>query len=171
MSRDGRRSLGEWAVLGLLSEQPAHPFALSRHLGPGGPLGRVLTVRRSLVYRAVGRLEADGLVTAQRTEPGESGPERTVYAISAEGRRVLDAWLEEPVGHIRDLRLAFLLKLALLRRMGRPVEPLVTAQQKALAETLTALDRLPDGADDTDVWRHHSAVAVSSFLDDLGRRG
>ena len=139
MSRDGRRSLGEWAVLGLLSEQPAHPFALSRHLGPGGPLGRVLTVRRSLVYRAVGRLETDGLATAQRTEPGESGPERTVYAM--------------------------------LRRMGRPVEPLVTAQQKALAETLTALDRLPDGADDTDVWRHHSAVAVSSFLDDLGRRG
>ena len=46
------RSLAEWAVLGLLAEEPAHPFALARQLGPGGPLGRVMTVLRPLVYRA-----------------------------------------------------------------------------------------------------------------------
>ena len=34
----GRRSLGEWAVLGMLAEGPSHPFALARDLGGGGPL-------------------------------------------------------------------------------------------------------------------------------------
>ena len=54
---------------------PAHPFALSRLLGGGGPLGKVLTVRRPLVYRAVERLAHDGLIERERTEPGEAGPQ------------------------------------------------------------------------------------------------
>ena len=166
-----RRALNEWAVLGLLAEAPAHPFAIARQLGPDGRLGRVITVRRPLVYRAVERLRRDGLVERHRTEPSGSGPERTVYRVTAAGRRGLDAWLREPVAHIRDLRLAFLLKLALLRMSGEPVGPLVAAQRAALAGTLSALERLSGDPDDTDLWRQHSAAAVASFLDDLSRRG
>lgn len=167
---NGKRSLGEWAVLGLLAREPAHPFALSRHLGPGGALGRVLTVRRPLVYRAIGRLETDGLVSPDRVEPGDSGPDRTVYDITPAGRRALDRWLDEPVTHVRDLRLGLLLKLALLRRAGRPVVPLITAQQEELTATLDALQRLPAEPDDTDLWRRHTARAASAFLDEVASR-
>ncbi|MBU1228026.1 MAG: PadR family transcriptional regulator [Actinobacteria bacterium] len=165
-----RRSLGEWAVLGLLAEEPAHPFALARLLGSGGPLGRVLTVRRPLVYRAVDRLADDGLVVAERTEPGEAGPERTVYRITVAGQCDLDAWLGTPVAHIRDLRLGFLLKVALLRRSGRPTAPLVRAQREALSGALASLATLPNDPDDADLWRHHNAAAAAAFLEDLAGR-
>jgi PadR family transcriptional regulator AphA len=158
------RSLAEWAVLGLLAEQPAHPFALARQLGASGPLGRVMTVRRPLVYRAVERLGDEGLVERDRTEPGHAGPERTVYRVTAAGSTLLDGWLGEPVAHVRDLRLMFLLKLLLLRRRGRPAVELVEAQRRVLSETLARLAELPDEPDAVDLWRHHNAVAVDRFL-------
>ena len=164
------RSLAEWAVLGLLAEEPAHPVALARQLGAGGPLGRVLTVRRPLVYRAVERLAEEGLAERDRIEPGEAGPERTVYRPTAAGRRRLDGWLDEPVEHVRDLRLAFLLKLLLLRRRGRSPAGLVAVQRRALSATLTRLAELPEDPDPVDLWRHHNAVAAASFLEGLAVR-
>ena len=163
----GRHSLGEWAVLGLLSEAPVHPFALARQLGREGPLGRVFTVRRPLVYRAVERLHNGGLVEHHCTEPGDSGPERTVYRVTSAGREELEMWLGEPVRHIRDIRLAFLLKIMLLRRAGRSPTPLVQAQQEALDDTLDGLDLLPGDPDEIDLWRHHNAAATSAFLEAL----
>lgn len=164
------RSLTEWVVLGLLAEGPTHGFALARQLTPGSEVGRVLTVRRPLAYRALDRLVADGLAAPQRTEPGDAGPQRTIHRITPAGRRRLDAWLDKPVDHVRDLRIEFLLKLVLLRRTGRSPAALIGRQRSRLAETLRALEA---GADEDEValWRHHSALAVASFLDALeGRR-
>ena len=165
-----RRSLGEWAVLGLLAEGDAHPFALARQLGGGGPLGRILTVRRPLVYRAVERLSRAGLIERHRTEPGQSGPERTVYCTTTNGRRLLDEWLAKPVGHIRDLRLGFLLKIALLRRSRRSTAELVTSQRSELSEAFASLVPPPDEPDEADLWRHHNAAAAEAFLKDLAGR-
>jgi PadR family transcriptional regulator AphA len=162
-----RRALGEWAVLGLLTETAAHPFALARQLGVEGSPGRVLTVRKPLVYRAVERLDRDELIERHRTEPGDAGPDRTVYRVTPRGRAALDAWLDEPVDHVRDLRLAFLLKIVLLQRLGRSPGPLVRAQRNALAPALNGLALLPDDPDEIDLWRHHNAAATAAFLDDL----
>ena len=162
-----RRSPGEWAVLGLLAEEPVHPFAVARQLGGDGPLGRVFTMQRPLVYRAVERLRNGGLIERHRTEPGEAGPERTVYRVTPRGRDALDSWLDEPVRHIRDIRLAFLLKVVLLRRAGRSPGVLVRAQKEVLSDTLASLDRLPGDPDEIDLWRHHNAAAASAFLDAL----
>lgn len=162
-----QRSLGEWAVLGLLAEEAAHPFALARSLGRTRSPGRVLTVPRPLVYRAVDRLLEAGLIERDRIEPGEAGPERTVYRIHERGRAALDNWLREPVPHIRDIRLAFLLKVELLRRSGSSVGELARAQQAALASTLDGLARLPDDPDVAELWRHHNAAATAAFLEAL----
>lgn len=170
MSFVERRSLGEWAVLGLLAEASAHPFALARLLDGAEPLGRIVTVRRPLVYRAVDRLSRDGLVERQRTEPGSSGPDRTVYRITPPGEQHLAAWLSEPVVHIRDLRLGFLLKVALLRRSGLPTAGLIERQWDALSEALDALAALPPEPDEADLWRHHNAAAATAFLRDLADR-
>ena len=96
-----RLSLTEWAVLTALTERPAHPFAVARLLAEDGELGRVLTVRRPLVYRAFARLEATGLCRADHTEPGEGGPERTVYRATTRGRRLIAKWLSQPVTRTR----------------------------------------------------------------------
>ena len=61
---------GEWSVLGLLAEAPAHGFALSKALASDGEIGMIWTVPRQLVYRTLGILEQNGLVHATGTESG-----------------------------------------------------------------------------------------------------
>ena len=161
-------SLTEYAVLGVLAEAPAHGFALSRDLGPNGFAGRILTVRRPLVYRALDRLVAEGLAAPKRTEAGVAGPQRVIHRITPKGKRTLRRWLDEPVEHVREIRIAFQLKLALLERLRLSPLVLLEAQAQALGSTLAALDS-PDASrsDHLELWRRYNAKAAASYLNDL----
>src|SRR6202000_210104 len=44
---------GEWAILALLDEEPAHGFALARAMATGGEVGRGWDMRPPLVYVAL----------------------------------------------------------------------------------------------------------------------
>jgi PadR family transcriptional regulator AphA len=161
-------SLTEWAVLGVLATAPAHGFAVARQLEAPSPVGRVWTVPRPLVYRALGRLEDQALIRPHATEPGAGGPQRTVYRIGRRGRTALDRWLHTPVDHLRDVRSELLLKLVLCERHGVDPRPLVVNQQDIFRSHLAALDIPDDGpVDPVDRWRHESAQAVARFLDGL----
>ncbi|MBN2114010.1 MAG: PadR family transcriptional regulator [Acidimicrobiia bacterium] len=164
-------SLTEYAVLGLLAEGPAHGFGLSKGLEAGSPVGRVVTVRRPLVYRALGRLVSAGLAAPERVEAGEAGPQRVIHRITPQGRRRLQQWLEEPVGHVRDLRLGFLVKLVLVQRAGGSPGPLIVRQRTVLHDALQALAQAAGSTEDVvELWRAHNAMAARSFLDHLGER-
>ncbi|HET9260633.1 MAG TPA: helix-turn-helix transcriptional regulator [Acidimicrobiia bacterium] len=157
-------------MLGVLAEQPTHGFAISRQLEAGSELGRVMTVRRPLVYRALDRLVETGCAEPTFTERGD-GPQRVIHRITHVGRRRLSTWLNRPVEHIRDLRIEFLLKLALLRRANRSPLELIRSQRTALGPTLEALDDPAlDPGDHVELWRRHNAVAASNYLDDLESR-
>jgi DNA-binding PadR family transcriptional regulator len=163
-------SLTEYAVLGLLAEGATHGFALARALGPGGPVGRVLTVRRPLVYRALDRLVDSGFAEPAHIEPGDAGPQRVVHRITTTGRRHLRRWLREPVAHVRDMRIEFQLKLALLDRSGTSPLALIRAQRATLQSTLSALERPLGGTEDhVELWRQHNAAAARAYLDHLER--
>jgi DNA-binding PadR family transcriptional regulator len=157
-------SLNEWAVLGLLVDAPRHGYEIAAELRPGTPIGEVWRVNRQLVYRAIDRLAALGMAEPRRQEPGEAGPPRTVYGATGRGRAAVERWLTTPVEHLRDVRGALLLKLALARRLGVDPRPLVEAQRAAFAGHLAALAEAPDPGDVVALWRHHSALAVSAFL-------
>jgi DNA-binding PadR family transcriptional regulator len=159
-------SLTEYAVLGVLAEQPSHGFAIARELSVMGDVGRVITVRRPLVYRALDRLIEAGLARPAQVEEGDSGPKRIVHRVTPAGRHRLDEWLSEPVDHVRDMRIEFLLKLVLLRRADRSPARLVAAQRASLEPTLDALDD-PETDDPVEVWRRHNARAAASYLDEL----
>ena len=64
MSADGEPalSLSEWLVLCLICEKPTHGNAITSLLAPGGDLGQIWRVHKSMIYRAVERLEMLGLV-------------------------------------------------------------------------------------------------------------
>ena len=164
-----RLSLTEFAVLGVLEKGPSHGFAIARELAPAGSIGRVLTVRRSLAYRAIDRLVAEGLARPTRVEAGDAGPQRRVHRITPAGRRLLAAWLERPVRHLREMRLEFRLKLVLIERAGRSPLALVRAQREALAPALDAIggaDRARP-VDHVELWRRHSTAAISAYLEEL----
>lgn len=164
-------SLTEYAVLGLLlAHGPTHGFAIAKSLQPGTDIGRVITVRRPLVYRALDRLVGAGLAEPAHTERGAAGPNRVIHRITRAGRRRLHAWLDKPVAHVRDMRIEFQLKLALLQRLERSPLELVVAQRKSLDPTLAALDvATSDPLDHLELWRRHNAAAAASFLRSLER--
>ena len=165
-----RPSVTEYAVLGILAEEPSHGFAISKQLEAESDVGRVITVRRPLVYRALDRLVEAGYAEPVTTEQGE-GPQRVIHRVTRKGRNRLRAWLSQPVDHVRDLRIEFLLKLALLRRSEQSPLALIRAQRVALDPTLEALDDPELEPDDhVELWRQHNAAAATAYLEDLEAR-
>lgn len=156
----------EYAVLGLLAEGPNHGFVLSKQLERDSDLGRILTVRRPLVYRALDRLVHNNLAEPVHTEKGDAGPNRVVHRATGAGRRELRRWLSLPVDHIRDMRIELLLKIALLVRSQRSPASLVDAQRRLIQPTLRALDEAVSD-DHVEIWRQHSARAAGTFLEEL----
>jgi PadR family transcriptional regulator AphA len=163
-------SLADWAVLGAVAARPTHGWAVVQELATDGALGRVWTVPRPVVYRSIASLTAKGLIEPRGEAAGGRGPQRTIVRITRRGRAALGQWLSTPVDHVRDVRSAFLLKLALLDRAGRPCHALVRAQLDELAPVFAALHEPPE-RDDFDVvlatWRREAAEAVRRFLEAL----
>jgi DNA-binding PadR family transcriptional regulator len=132
---------GEWAVLGVLERTPAHGFAVARTLAPAGELGRVWTMSRPRVYRAIEDLTARGLIAPAGTAPSERGPTRTLFEVTTAGRARLAAWLGTPVDHVREIRNDLLLKLALLDARGASPNELLEAQRARLEPVVDSLER------------------------------
>jgi len=161
-------SLTEWVVLALLSEAPSHGFAVAKTLSRTTPLGEVWTVPRPLVYRALGRLEEQGLISEAGEEPGDPGPRRMVYEATGKGRKAAANWRAEPVRHLREVRSAFLAKVLLRQRAGEPLAPLVAEQRAVFAPLLERLAEQFDSPETDHViaaWRYESSQAVARLLD------
>jgi PadR family transcriptional regulator AphA len=81
-----------YAMLGLLAMRPWTSYELAKQMGRA--LHHVLPRAESNVYAEAKRLEADGLVTGERTATGKRA--RTTYTITEAGRAALAAWLVTP---------------------------------------------------------------------------
>ena len=162
---------GEWAVLALLAEASTHGFALARAMAPEGEVGKIWSVRRPLVYRAVETLTRMGLVRPGGTVPSRSGPQRTVLHATPTGKRAVTRWLREPVVHVRDARSLLMLKLLFLTRRDADLEPLLTAQREHFAELADRLAGAADAAEDFDrallLWRVESTTAATRFVETM----
>jgi DNA-binding PadR family transcriptional regulator len=160
---------GEWAVLGVIDEGPTHGFAVAHLLAPGGPLGRIWSLPRPIVYQAIKKLTQKGLIAEKATERSNRGPQRTILVTTIGGRRAVRRWLGQPVEHVREVRSLLLLKLALIDRIGGDAGPLLVAQHDVLAPKLEAMQRHRDEAEGFELtlatWRVESIKAVVRFLD------
>lgn len=81
-----------YAILGLLAIKPWSTYELTQQMDRS--LGRVWPRAQSKLYEEPKKLVAHGLARATQEQVGQRP--RTVYAITAEGRRALAAWLREP---------------------------------------------------------------------------
>ena len=167
---EAKLSLAEWTVLALLREQPAHGFALAQFTAPAGELGRIWRIPRPVVYRSLGRLVEVGLIRPDSVEPG-LGPQRTIYAVTPQGRQDVEDWLGTPVEHVRDIRSHLLIKLALLYRAGWDPADLLRRQRAVLDPIAQAIEAQRAEVDGFDAvllaWRRATAAAALGFLDDV----
>jgi PadR family transcriptional regulator AphA len=169
VSRSARAelSLTEWAVLGVVAEGPTHGWPVVQELAPDGAIGRVWTVSRPLVYRALATLTTAGLIEECGEVEGARGPRRTIVRATRSGRTALRQWLDEPVDHVREVRSALLVKLALRERAGRDSAVLIDRQLDRLEPVFAAVTRRRPGRGFDGVlgsWRRAQELGVLRFL-------
>jgi len=163
-------SIAEWVVLGLVAENPTHGWPIVRALRADGPIGRVWTVPRPIVYRSLTTLTGAGYIEECDDSSQSRGPQRTIVRVTRRGRAALRRWLDVPVEHVRDVRTEFLVKLALLSRRGQSSRSLVEHQIEHLQPLVHAVSGAADGTGFDLVlarWRREQAVAVDRFLHSL----
>jgi DNA-binding PadR family transcriptional regulator len=99
------------AVLGLLAQRPRHGYELRAAFEAVAGGEENWDVKPAQVYTTLTRLEKSGLVAEQSVEQ-DAGPEKRIYAITAQGVTSLEEWFAEgtPPEHQRD---EFFIKLML----------------------------------------------------------
>jgi tRNA-Thr(GGU) m(6)t(6)A37 methyltransferase TsaA len=164
-------SLTEWAVLGLLCDEPAHGWNIARAFAPEGEIGQVWTVSRPLVYRAITVLRDLGYIEDRGSVPSAAGPHRTLLGPTGRGRQAARRWLSRPTAHVRDLRSELMVKLLLLHRAEKDEVPLLQAQLAILERGEHALVcRVAEsgGFERTvAVWRLSAGRAARAFIEAL----
>lgn len=136
---DERRETPEFALLGLLREGPQHGYRLAAAFAPDGRLGIALRLKMSQMYAYLRKLERQGLLVAHDEMDDRSHRARRVFALTPEGARVFDAWMAAPVEATREVRLAFLLKLAFTLADPDAALALIARQRAATAASLDLL--------------------------------
>lgn len=110
-------SAAEYAILGLLCRRPMHGYELARHMTSEGGLGLICPLGLSNVYFLMSNLERAGHIEVDHRDEAVYPP-RTVFKATAAGKRAFRAWMRQPVGRLRHVRLDFLLKLYFLWEQG-----------------------------------------------------
>lgn len=133
-------------VLGVLNERDAHGYEI-KNMAREADLSHWTDIGYGSIYHALRRLEDEGLIEEVALEQAGAYPQRTVYRITAEGRRELIQLLRETCRTVIepkypiDLALVFIGQLppeervALLRERLRTLE----AAQEIVKEKRAAL--------------------------------
>ena len=129
------------AILGLLVGAPLHPYGMQRLIKGWGKERVVNVGQRANLYKVIRRLHDAGLIVVQQTERDQQYPERTLYALTEEGRRTVLEWLADMVATPRNEFPQFPAALSFLMLLG-PQEALVVLEKRAeaLRQSLATLE-------------------------------
>ena len=131
-------------ILGLLEDRPKHGYELRRSFDERLSGGRPL--RSGQVYSTLGRLERDGRVHEVGEERGP-GPERRLYAITAEGVAELERWLADPEPPEPYLQSVVYAKVVVALSSGRSAQAVLDAQRDRHVAEMHSLTREKEHAD------------------------
>ncbi len=157
----------EHVVLGVLTNQPRHAYALKQRLAPGLP--RENQINDGVLYPLLERLERRGLVTST-PERGEGGRARRVYAVTAEGEQAFLEWLGSDADEGGDLsydlfigqplvKLLFAARLTPARRRAKLVS--LTGAARTRLAALEAIEAAPPPEGWTDIGRAMLDIGIA----------
>lgn len=116
---------------------------MARWFEPPSVGAEIVHVSPSHLYALLSRLERDAFVAGEEQDAG-ARPQRRVYSLTAQGRDALHQWLREPVGHPRDMRIEFPLKVYAARLVDPALAaPLLTRQRDTFLGYIERLQSEP----------------------------
>ncbi|MFF4383293.1 PadR family transcriptional regulator [Kitasatospora sp. NPDC001547] len=121
------------AVLAELLAEPLHPYEMGRRLQEHAK-DRNIKYNRGSLYMVVEQLRKAGFVAEQETVRDTQRPERTVYAITPDGRTELRDWMRELVAEPQHEYPAFGVSLSLLMVLP-PAEAVELLERRKAALT------------------------------------
>src|SRR5438309_7044382 len=80
-------------LLASVAEAPMHPYRMQTLIKERGKDQIANVAQRNSVYQTITALRRAGLIAVRETAQEERRPERTVYEVTAEGRRTLRMWM------------------------------------------------------------------------------
>ena len=129
------------SLLALLSAGPMHGYGLKTEFEAA--TGDVWPLNVGQVYTTLGRLERDGMVTAETDADGQK-----IYQLTAPGREELARWFETPVPREVIPRQELAIKLVFAMRSGvADVTAVVQRQRVATVRALQDVTRLKADAE------------------------
>jgi DNA-binding PadR family transcriptional regulator len=144
-----RRAVGNLlglAVLSYLSQRPMHPYELSRTMRDNDD-ARSIKFSHGSLYMVFRQLEKAGFIAAQETLREGQRPERTVYALTGDGRAELRDWMRELVAEPGHEYPGFVAALSLIAALPPDeVTELLTRRRRRLGEQRAGIRKLIDDA-------------------------
>lgn len=129
--------------LALLAGAPRHGYDIKQEHDSWFPDTRPLPYGQ--VYATLARLQRDGLAEVVETRV-DGGPERTVYALTAQGSERLHAWLAEPAAPTGVGAEEIVRKTVAALHTGTDVSGFVARQRAAHLRRIRDLQATPAGA-------------------------
>lgn len=166
-------------LLGLLEPAPRHGYDLKREYD--ARFGQQRAVKPAQVYSTLSRLLRDGDVSVVGVERVD-GPDRTTYALTADGVTHLEGWLSEPEDATPYLQSTVYTKVVLALLSGRPAGEILDRQRAA---HLAVMRELTDRKRDADLattlacdfslfhleadnrWLRHTAARLTGLAQEL----
>jgi DNA-binding PadR family transcriptional regulator len=134
------------AVLSYLTMKPMHPYELSRTLRDNGD-ARSIKFNHGSLYMVVQQLARAGFIAEVETSREGQRPERTIYAITDDGRREAREWLSELIAQPEHEYPHFVTALSLVAALPPDqVVPLLRTRLEALAGQRGEIQGMIDGS-------------------------
>ena len=139
------------AVMAELTTGPKHPYDMARRFKQTGK-DRHIKYNHGSLYMVVEQLTKAGFIAKQKAVRDSQRPERTVYAITADGRREVNEWMRELVTRPQREYPIFLVALSLLALIPpRETVDLLGQRLNALVEEVEEIRDTVRSATEQDV--------------------
>jgi DNA-binding PadR family transcriptional regulator len=163
-------------VLGLLAEQPLHPYAMHTLMRERGH-ERTVRASSASLYDAVARLERSGLIEVHSLSREGRRPERTTYRITSAGQQELQAWVRAGLAELDSpaslqAAIAFMFALPktetieLLEQRATALSTLIVEGDAALGE---AAQTVPEIFLSEDRYAQHMRAAERDWVAQFAR--
>lgn len=133
----------EFALLGLLSQAPAHGYELHQKLAD--ELGQIWHLSQSQIYNILNRLEAKSYIRGTLQEQ-EGLPAKRLFRLTPSGKQRFETWLRSPSrASVRAIRLEFTTRLYFSYAISSQLtQQLIDAQINEIRSGLERLNRMRD---------------------------